>query len=244
MATYSVEFYPKSLARKVRVDVVIPSLDLRGCLGNKDDEYYQNKKEKYPLIIFLCGFGDNEKSWQNNTKIISLCEKKGIAACFVNGENNWYLNRGPILDYYSFLERDLTDFLYGNFSFLSKEMPLIIAGVSMGGYGALYHYLKNTSKYQGCIALSPATKPDYIDETPYGTLRDLFLSQKGKHLNIYLSIGEKDFIIDASRKLDEFLSENQIDCRYKYVPGADHSWSTWDKEVLIAIDHLDKTVFH
>lgn len=244
MATYSIEFYPKSLARKVRVDVCIPSLNLQGCLKNKDDNYYQNLDKKYPLAIFLCGFGDNEKSWQANTRILALCEKRGIAACFVNGENGWYLNRGPILDYYSFLERDLPDFLYGNFRALDKNMPKIICGVSMGGYGALYHYLKNTSSYAACVALSPATKPDYIDETPYGTLRDLFLENKGKKLNIYLSIGENDFIIEASRQLDKFLKDNEIDASYKYVPNADHSWATWNDELFPVIHYLEKTVFH
>ena len=97
---------------------------------------------------------------------------------FINGENKWYLDMGPIDNYYSLIEEEVTDFLYGNFSCLSKDMPLIIAGVSMGGYGAMYHYLKNTSKYSACIALSPATRPDHIDESKYGSLKDLFLKEK------------------------------------------------------------------
>ena len=108
------------------------------------DNYYQNSEKKYPLIIFLHGFGDDLNGWQCNTPIIKMCEENGVAACFINGENKWYLNMGPIDDFYSLIERDVTDFLYGNFKCLSKDMPLIIAGVSMGGYGALYHYLKNT----------------------------------------------------------------------------------------------------
>lgn len=244
MAHYSVEFYPKSLARKVKFDLVIPSLDLHGCLANKNDSYYQNLDKKYPLAIFLCGFGDNEKSWQINTRVVGLCEKRGIAACFINGENSWYLNRGPIADYYSFIERDLPDFLYGNFSALDPKMPKIICGVSMGGYGALYHYLKNVDSYSACVSLSPATKPDYLDESQYGTLRELFLQNKDKNLNIYLSIGEKDFIIDASRELDSFLEENGVNVKYKYIPEADHSWATWNKELFPIIEFLENKVFH
>lgn len=244
MAHYTVEFYPKSLARKIKVDLVIPSLDLHGCLNNQDDKYYRHLDKKYPLVIFLCGFGDNEKSWQINTRINTLCEQRGVAACFVNGENSWYLNRGPIADYYSFLERDLPDFLYGNFSSLSPDMPKIIAGVSMGGYGALYHYLKNVDSYTACVALSPATKPDYLDESEYGTLRELFLANKEKNLKIYLSVGEKDFIIAASSELDAFLRENRIGVAYRYIPNADHSWKTWNKELSSVIEFLEHNVFH
>lgn len=237
MAHISCEFYPKSLARKTNFDLVIPSLNLHGCLANKDDNYYQNKTEKYPLIIFLHGFGDNKLSWQRNTQIINLAEKYGFAACFINGENKWYLNAGVIDDFYSYIERDLLDYLYGTFSQLSKDKPLVIAGVSMGGYGALYHYLNNINKFDACIALSPATKPDQEKEEDFG-LKKFFLEHKREKLNIYLSIGTNDFIIEHSRELDNYLKENNIDCHYEYVEGCDHSWVTWDKEMDNVISFL------
>ena len=205
MALLTVDFHTKSLARRTKMDVFIPSLNLGGCLKNQDVNYYQNNNEKYPLIIFLHGFGDNEKAWQMNTQILKLCEDHKIAACFINGENKWYLNLGPIDNYYSLIEEEVIDFLYGNFHCLSKDKPLVIAGVSMGGYGSLYHYLKNTDKYAACVSLSPAIRPDRLDETKIGSLRDLFLENKNKDLNVYLSVGENDFIIDSSKQLNQFL---------------------------------------
>ena len=184
MALLNVEFHTKSLARRTKMDVFIPSLNLGGCLKNQDVNYYQNNKETYPLIIFLHGFGDTEKAWQMNTQILKICEDNKIAACFINGENKWYLNLGPIDNYYSLIEEEALDFLYGNFSCLSKDKPLVIAGVSMGGYGALYHYLKNVDKYTCCVSLSPAIRPDRLDESQIGSLKDLFLANKGKELNV------------------------------------------------------------
>ena len=93
MALLTVDFHTKSLARRTRMDVFIPSLNLSGCLRNQDASYYQNNKETYPLIIFLHGFGDNEKAWQMNTQVLKLCEDNKIAACFINGENKWYLEK-------------------------------------------------------------------------------------------------------------------------------------------------------
>lgn len=159
MARFELDFYAKHLARRVEVSLVLPSLNLQGALANQDPRYYQNRAAAFPLIVCLCGFGDNRKTWAANTEIEALCEQNGFAACFVNGENKWYLNLGPIDDHYSFLEEDLLDFLYGNFANLSSEAPLFLAGVSMGGYGALYHYLRNTEKYQGVVALSRRPSP-------------------------------------------------------------------------------------
>lgn len=242
MALLTVDFHTKSLARRTRMDVFIPSLNLGGCLKNQDVNYYQNHPETYPLIIFLHGFGDNEKAWQMNTQILKLCEDKKIAACFINGENKWYLNLGPIENYESLVEEEALDFLYGNFSCLSKEKPLVIAGVSMGGYGALYHYLKNVDKYAACVALSPALRPDRLDESKFGTLRDLFLESKGKKLNVYLSVGESDFIIDSSRRFNEFLISNDLGVEYKFIPNADHSWYTWAREVFDVVEYLENII--
>ena len=82
MALLTVDFHTKSLARRTRMDVFIPSLNLGGALKNQDANYYQNNNETYPLIIFLHGFGDNEKAWQMNTQILKICEDRKIAACF------------------------------------------------------------------------------------------------------------------------------------------------------------------
>lgn len=243
MASFTFEFYPKSLARRTRFDLVVPSLNLHGAINNKDPEYYENQKEAFPLILCLCGFGDNEKAFQQNSAFVSLCEEKKVAACFVNGENKWYLNQGPIDDYYHLLEDDLLDFLYGNFRFLSRKKPLIIRGVSRGGYGALYHYLKNVGKYSACVALSPATKPDFLDESKYGTLRSLCLEVKDKPKNVYLSVGKNDFIINASKDFDQFLIDNEIGFSYRYLENKDHSWNTWRDEIYSVFNYLTEHGF-
>ena len=240
MARYTVDFYAKHLARRFKISLVIPSLNLHETLSNKNKNYYETNTEKYPLGIFLCGFGDNQEAWVKNTNLESLCEKNHMAALFIDGENKWYLNHGPIDDYYNLIEEDLLDFVYGNFTCLSREKPLVIAGVSMGGYGALYHYLTNVDKYDACVALSPATKPDFLDETKYGTLKDHFLNNKDKDLNIYLSIGENDFIIGQTREFNDFLEKNIKNVEYKFIPNKDHSWNLWKDEIYEVFDYFKK----
>ena len=239
MARYQIDFYSKSLLRRVDIRVNIPSNNLHDSISMNDD-YYERREEKFPLVVFLCGFGENQVSWQTNTMVDLLLEKNKVAAIFVNGENKWYLNLSPIEKWYDFIENDILDFVYGNFRNVSRDMPLMIVGNSMGGYGALYHYLKNPSKYQACCALSPATKPDSLDEYKFGTLKELFLANKDKKLNCYISVGDKDFIIDASKEFDKFLLDNGIDARYTYVKDYDHSWNLWKEEIYIVFDYFRK----
>lgn len=243
MAHYKINLYSKALGRRTKVDLVIPSLNLHQSLGNKDDNYYCNSTQKYPLMIFLHGFGEDETGWQMNSNIVKVCEEQGIAGCFINGENKWYLDMGVIDNFYDLIERDIPDFLYGNFRCLDKSLPLGICGVSMGGYGSLYHYLRNPKKYQCCISMSPALKPDYLDETKYGTLKDLFIANKEENIKIYLSVGGDDFIIKQSLEFDDFLKSENIDVRYKVIPNMNHSWNTWQLQIPDIVEYLKETNF-
>lgn len=233
MARFNLRFVSKCLLRKTEVNLIIPSLDLHGALGEKNPRYYRESTEKYPLIILLSGFGDDNEAWLYQTNILSLCSEYGVAVALVGGENKWYLDQSPIDGWHAFLENELPDFLYGNFSKLDQSRPPVIGGVSMGGYGALYNGLRSPEKYSAIMALSPATKPDdMIDEKLHGTLKELFLKAKGSLPYTYISVGDKDFIYEASKSFDCWLTENAIGVNYSFAEGYAHNWDLWRIEIV------------
>lgn len=243
MSRFSINFYSKSLLRRIDIDLIIPSLNLQETLRNSDESYYQNRNEQYPLAIFLSGFGEDKSSWRINTRIDELAQKYKIACLFLNGDNKWYLNQSELDKYYDLIEKDIPDFIYGNFKNISSKKKRFIIGNSMGGYGALYHYLRNIDKYNCCVALSPAVKPDMLDETPYGTLKEHFLLVKDKNPNIYLSIGEKDFIFKQSMELNDFLKSNFENVSYKIIPNYGHNWDLWEKEIYNVFEYFKNKGF-
>ncbi len=210
---------------------MIPSLDLRGAMSQKDDCYYQNSEERFPLIIAMSGFADDNEAWLHRTNIVALCDKYRVAVAMISGENKWYLDSSPIDGWHSYISKELPDFLFGNFSKLDPE-KLILAGVSMGGYGALYNGLKNPEKYKAVLSMSPAIKPDeYIDEQKVGTLKDLFLAAKDNLPYIYLAIGNKDFIYEPSMEFNNWLKENIDGVEYRVVDGHGHDYDFWSVEI-------------
>jgi S-formylglutathione hydrolase FrmB len=233
MARYTLRFLSKYLLRKTEVNVVIPSLDLHGAISQKSDRYYRDSDEKFPLLILLSGFGDDNDAWLYQTEIFALCSQYRVAVAMVGGENKWYLNNNPVDNWQDYLTKELPDFLYGNFSKLDQSKLPIIGGVSMGGYGALYNGLKSPKSFSAIAAFSPATKPDdAVDESKHGTLKELFLSAKNDLPPVYLSVGEKDFIYQASRDFDAWLTENKIGVNYRFVPDYAHSWDLWRLEII------------
>lgn len=232
MARYNLRFLSKSLLRKTEVNLIIPSLDLHGAIANKNARYYRESGKKFPLILLLSGFGDDNEAWLLQTDIAALCAEYGVAAALIGGENKWYLDLSPIDGWHTYLTEELPDFLFGNFSKLDGDRLPVLGGVSMGGYGALYNGLKSPQSFAAIMALSPATKPDgVIDEGAHGTLKELFLAAGGNLPPVYLSVGDKDFIYEASRQLDGWLAQNAIGVRYKFVEGYAHTWALWRLEI-------------
>lgn len=228
MGRYNLRFLSKSLLRKVEVNIVIPSLDLHSAMQEKNERYYRDNDKKFPLLILLSGFADDNEAWLQKSDIQQLCDEYQVSAAFIGGENKWYLNSSPIDNWSTFINNELPDFLYGNLNKLDENLPLILGGVSMGGYGALYNGLKHPSKYQALLALSPGIKPDVsINEDLHGKLRDMLIKEKGNLPFIYLSIGTKDFIIEPSMEFDKWLEKNDFDLRYRFADGFDHSWKLW-----------------
>ncbi len=230
MARFNLRFLSKHLLRRTEINLIIPSLDLHGAISQKDERYYQNDTERFPLIIAMSGFGDDNEAWLHRTDVIALCDKYRVAVAMIGGENKWYLDSSPIDSWHSYISKELPDFLFGNFSRLDPDR-LMLAGVSMGGYGALYNGLKNPQKYKAILSMSPAIRPEnYIDEQKIGTLKDLFIAAKDNLPHIHLAIGNEDFIFGQSMELNAWLKEN-IGVQYRVVEGYGHVWPLWAIEL-------------
>ena len=63
------------------------------------------------------------------------------------------------------------------------------------------------------------------------SLKDLFIDTKDEPKNIYLSIGDKDFIYAQSLEFDTYLREICQDVSYKIVEGYGHTWDLWNLEI-------------
>lgn len=240
MARLTLEFQSKYLLRKTEVVCYIPTMNLGQTMQNQSKNPYQESDKKLPLMILLGGFSESKLAWEMHSHVEDLADEYQIALVMVGGENKWYLNASPIDGWYDFLNTELPDFLYGNFKALSSDAPLYICGESMGGYGALRHYLTNLDKYKACCALSPAIKPDgNLEEMLHlKNLKELFVETKDAKKNIYLSVGTKDFIYNASKEFDDFLTSENVGVNYHFIEGYEHNWKLWREEIVKFFEYI------
>ena len=135
-----------------------------------------------------------------------------------------------------------------------KREDNIIAGLSMGGYGAMKLALTCPEQYGACISLSGS-----LDVTRKGRSynlsewqsifgydiksaleleggeHDLFALVEGKRddvdfPSIYMWCGTEDTLIDTNRLFDQHLTNHGVHHRFRYSEG-DHSWKWWDMHI-------------
>ncbi len=113
------------------------------------------KMQDLPVMYLLHGAHGNQTAWQRRSRIETYALEKGIAVVMPATHYGFYSNqaRGGFR-YFDYITEELPKICQSYFPISSKREKNIIAGLSMGGYGALKIGLRCSSNYAYVIALS------------------------------------------------------------------------------------------
>lgn len=125
MAVVQTYVYSENLLRAVHVTALIP-------VENKDVEY--PLKTLYLLHGMMGGDGD----WLYNSNVNRMTRELGLAVIMPDGENAFYID-GPgfYANYGKFVGEELVEITRKMFPLSHKREDTFIAGLSMGGFGAI-----------------------------------------------------------------------------------------------------------
>ena len=238
MAHIEINFISETLLRAVDVMLVLPSKTCMDCMMDKGQtlkDYYQKKaNKKYPLLILLHGMANNYKTFDTYARVELFAEEHNMAVAMISGENKFYLNNKADC-FYDFIEYELKDYLYGNFPISPKRENNFIAGLSMGGFGALYHGLSNPKAYAAIGSFSGAIHIDGFKdmgfEPEFTPIKELALRNKADLPQLYVTCGEDDMLIEPNREFVKFLDDNKIPNYHETLPHYTHEWRFWDLEL-------------
>lgn len=171
MSVFQCNFYSKSLANFVDVTVYIPSYHNGDItMGNMPLDVIYDKTQKFKTIYLLHGMLDDHSSWMRWSMVEEQAEKHRFALVMPSGQNGFYINAVHGLAYYDFINEELSLWAELNFPLLEGRENRYIAGLSMGGYGAMRHALSNPDKYAAVGAFSGALDliglADVLDGVP------------------------------------------------------------------------------
>jgi S-formylglutathione hydrolase FrmB len=132
--------YTASLQHVTRFRVCLPSLD--GGSG------------RYPVLLLLHGFSGNFRNWTDQANVQKYAGLDSVVIVTPDGDNSWYVN--SFTDTSARFEDAYVNELlpYVNRKYPVDDRFVGIAGMSMGGYGALTIGLRHPDRFRFIGAIS------------------------------------------------------------------------------------------
>ena len=248
MALVHLDFHSDTLGMAVSCDVILPQKS-KNLIGMKTES-----SETFPTLWLLHGLSDDHTIWQRRTSIERYAAERGIAVVMPNCQRSWYSDMKYGGAFFTFLTDELPAVCRSFFKGMSAERDMnLIAGLSMGGYGALKCALTYPERYRAAASLSGAFdvaayangKSLMSEAQWYATLGDLdkitgskndlfhiatLAAEKAPLPELYIWCGTEDFLLSSNRRLKAHLDEKGIAHTYQESEG-NHGWGWWDLHI-------------
>jgi enterochelin esterase-like enzyme len=193
---------------------------------------------KYPVLYLLHGIGGDEFEWLNGGQpeiiLDNLYAENKIVPMIVVMPNGRAMKDdraiGNIMApdkveafarFENDLLNDLIPFIENNYPVIKDRAHRAIAGLSMGGGQSLNFGLGNLDKFAwvGGFSSAPNTKPPQeLMPNPEEAKEKLKL--------LWLSCGDKDRLINFSKRTSDYMKENGVPHIYEIYDG-DHDFEVW-----------------
>ena len=252
MADGRMEFHAQTIMQHANFCFVLPNdVEMEEV---REPRHYERPTKS---LVLLHGLTGTDTDWMYGGLAHQLSIQYNLAIFMPTTGNSFYLDRGyPGGNFASYVGAELPAYIRSTFGFCQSREDTMIAGLSMGGYGALRTALAFPETYSACIALSSALRIHELakgaDEStsimPAAMLRDVFgdletlessdknpevlvrrLLDEAKPLpRIYMACGTEDTLLGCNRDFRDFLEREGVPCVYEEGPGM-HNWFFWNE---------------
>ncbi len=240
-----------SLGRDVPYSIVLPA------------DYASAKNRRYPTLYLLHGLTGAYTNWQTNTRLLAYAVHYPLIIVLVEGGNSWYTNAAtpPEDRYEDYVLKDLIPDVDKNFRTHADRKHRAMAGLSMGGYGAMKFALRSpetfifAGSFSGAFGITrdPKSQKMYAKfglHKVFGPLDVAFKSEndisilaaKSKAASLpylYFDCGAEDPFLEQNRDFDKLLNIRKIAHEFHELPG-NHNWKYWDQQLEAMLQVLAK----
>lgn len=251
MALLTCDFFAESLQVGSSMTVVLPQATQEQIgVQSVDVPAYG-----YPVLYLLHGLSDDHTAWLRYTSIERYATARGLAVVMPAVSRSFYADERHGLTYWRFLSRELPEIVGAFFRISHRPEDTFVAGLSMGGYGALKLGLSYPERFTAVASLSGVAdihalatrldRRDLVDRVFGGAIRasdDVFELLRGvdpaKRPRLYISCGtEEEGLLDANVRLEREARDLGFDVTTDYRPGV-HEWRLWDEVIQDVIAWL------
>ena len=243
MALLHVNCFSRCLGVATSVDVILPE-------GEQGIGVTASGDAALPRVLYLLhGYSDDHTIWQRRTSVERYAAGHNLAIIMPAVNHSFYCNEQGGERYWDYISQELPEQMQRFFRLSDRPEDTFVAGLSMGGYGAMKLALTFPERFGAAASFSGAADIVTMSERKSadwkrifgrrkvaGTDCDLFhLMEKNagapRKPRLYVSCGTADFLYGQHQRFVPALKEKGWDVTSYEEPDAVHEWGFWDREI-------------
>lgn len=244
MALLRCDFFSDVLGLSTSMTVILPQ-STSGQIGMTGSE----RPGASPVLYLLHGLSDDDTTWVRRTSIERHVAPYGLAVVMPQVNRSFYTDEVHGNRYWTFLTEELPEIVHGFFRLSRRREDTFVAGLSMGGYGALKWALRYPERFAAAASMSGAVDVADLQRlreqraelmgrifgpAVAGTDNDLFslldTLDPGAAPALSVCCGTQDPLIAHNRAFVQTLLDKQFAVAADFGPGA-HEWGYWDARI-------------
>jgi putative tributyrin esterase len=220
---------------------------------------YETSSRRYPVLYLLHGHDGGHRNWLDRTNLLAHTAHLPLIVVLPDAGNSWYTDSDarPGERFEEYVAQQVPAYVDQHFRTLTYREARYVAGLSMGGYGALKLGLRYPGRYSLVGSFSGSTRA--VTDTLMASVRDAFGApgSAGRGDNdlmamaervpaaeapyFYLDCGAQDRLLASNRLFVQALAARPLAYEYHEVPGA-HGWEFWDRRLPAFLELVERRI--
>jgi S-formylglutathione hydrolase FrmB len=214
------------------------------------------RRAAYPTLYLLHGLSDDHTTWMRRTSIERYAAEKNIAVVMPAVGRSFYQDTASGAKYWTMVSEELPALCEHYFPLSTAREERYVAGLSMGGYGALRLALARPERYAAAASLSGAldlarrlreagradslvSRAEFVglfgSDLDIGAadlwpLAEELARSTAPRPRLFLSCGTEDPLLPETHAFRAHLDRLGLAAQSEEAPGA-HDWAYWDAHI-------------
>ena len=233
---------------------------------------YDSSVSRYPTLYLLHGYDADITDWARGTNLSAFAARHNLIIVTPYASRGWYVNSvaNPKARFDDYIVKDVIAYVDEHFRTIPEPFARAIAGVSMGGFGAVLLGLEHHDQFAAIGSFSGAlgvahheppplpenaTEADRKERQESEGLAGPFGSQEHKDRDpfelaakipvdkvpmLFLVCGGEDGNAEDTHAFLTLLASRHIPYEYREISPREHDWRIWNEEIPVFLDKLDQ----
>ncbi|PKO15837.1 MAG: esterase [Chloroflexi bacterium HGW-Chloroflexi-10] len=206
------------------------------------------------VLYLLHGLSDDASAWQRYSSIETYANAYGLVVVMPSVGRSFYVDQPNGQAYFAYITEELPRYLADVFGLLPRREDTLIAGISMGGYGAFKAAFLHPELYHAAASLSGVLSMRILTDIPddkrhaefallFGDLSKLAGSAHDPELwlknaaqnsaalpKLYMACGRQEDLYPLNVYYHKLCQSLGVDINYHEADGK-HDWLFWDIQI-------------